>query len=249
MNILNLSKIEKIFKIIGFSYDLREIIAEVKSLRPNQKRSKVLKIIYEIIFNSLVVLYYLKLEKLKIDHTKNIFITMKYSRIQKILKLNQNAQNILFLSEERLRRNGDKFKAIRGNLNKADGLYVKELSYDHIFKDLHSVMMNSSKKWTLSSEFYDIEKLNIIGLSVLDSYGNLLATTSGFFSQDFFNIEYLIHTTDDNALIARWVLHEAIVDKCKIRCCKYIRISNSLDTSRKNLYFNRRLGYKDYNLI
>ena len=115
-------------------------------------------------------------------------------------------------------------------------------------KDINEIMLKNSVEWELSSNFFMIETNYIAGISIRNFQGNLIATCAGFFSKDFFNIEYLLTVYSHSSLAARWILHEKIVDMVNERGYRYIRTSNYQNTSVENLYFNRRLGYKDFNL-
>ena len=126
-------------------------------------------------------------------------------------------------------------------------MVVKQLKYEQIPIELSKVLMANSRELTISSKFYGMDRERIAGFSVYDFEGNLVATSAGFFTNDIFNIEFFLSVYGENSLVARWVLHEAIVDFVHARGYKYLRISNYLTTSIKNIYFNRRLGYVDYN--
>jgi hypothetical protein len=202
----------------------------------------------------------LTLENLEINPRKNLFITHKKRRVGP-LNLDRLCQNILIIDPNRLARKRREYKAIHYNLRKPEAkkLIVKHLFYDEIKEAVIKVIFanrgipyvdgNSYETHPyISRKFFEIDKSMTASFSVYDDKGNLIATSIGFFTQDIFNIEFLVSVYGKYSQVARWVLHEAIVDFVHDRGYKYIRISNYFTTSIKNIYFNRRLGYKDYNL-
>ena len=250
--------LKKLFDIIRRRYDLRELLAISFFLT---LRKSLFKPIYASFFVILLSLYSRNLKSLQINHKDNIFITHKKRRFGP-LNLYKICQNILTLDQNRLARKRSDFKAINYNLNTraAKGLVVKHLLYEEYSENvIRVVFANLGIPYSddnvyepnpyISSKFFEIDKQKTAGISIHDSEGNLVATSIGFFTDDIFNIEFLVSAFGKDSQVARWVLHEAIVDLAHARGYKYLRISNYFTTSIKNIYFNRRLGYQDYNLI
>lgn len=253
---------KKHFKIIlnmlSLRYDFRELLAFSSFLT---LRKSIFKPIYGLFFIVILFLYSRTLKTLNIDHKKNGFITHKRRKFG-LLNLDRICQNILTIDQNRLARKRSTYKAINYNLHTrtAKSLVVKHLRYDEFTENVIRVIFaNKGIPYEdgniyevnpyISSKFFEIDKEKTVGISIYDHEGNLTATSIGFFTDDIFNIEFLVSVYGKNSQVARWVLHEAIVDLVHAQGYKYIRISHYLSTSIKNIYFNRRLGYIDYNLI
>ena len=225
----------------------RKLLFHLFELKP---KTAVLRPLFSLIFYGTWYVYSIGLPTLPINHKDNVFITKGKQRIDRIFNLEKIIQNVLVLDNKRLERRRNDFKAIRYNLNlkSTKEFIAHELSLDQMKKDINEIMLINSVKWKLSNNFFKIEPKYLAGISIRNLQGNLIATCSGFFTKDFFNIEYLLTIASDYSLSSRWVLHEKIVDMTNERGYGYIRISNYQHTSLKNLYFNQRLGYKDFNL-
>ena len=226
-------------------YDLRELLAISFVLKSTKSKSQFF---FGVVFFVILLVYSISLKKLPLNYKKNIFETHTDRRFG-ILNLDKICQNILIIDHKRLARRRSDYKAIYYNLHHelAKGMVVKHLDYEQIPTELSKVLVANSRELSISSKFYEMDRERIAGFSVYDFEGNLVATSAGFFTNDIFNIEFFLSVYGENSLVARWVLHEAIVDFVHARGYKYLRISNYLTTSIKNIYFNRRLGYVDYN--
>ncbi len=235
----------KVMKSKYLRYDLRELLAISFALKSTKSKSQPL---FAVVFFFILLVYSISLKKLPISYKNNIFETHTDRRFG-ILNLDKICQNTLIIDQKRLARRRADYKAIYNNLHckLAKGMVVKQLKYEQIPIELSKVLMANSRELTISSKFYGMDRERIAGFSVYDLEGNLVATSAGFFTNDIFNIEFFLSVYGENSLVARWVLHEAIVDFVHARGYKYLRISNYLTTSIKNIYFNRRLGYVDYN--
>jgi hypothetical protein len=250
--------VKTLIRILTLRHDFREILTFSFYLT---LRKSILKPVYRVIFYLTLFSYSKTLKTLEIEHKNNIFVTHKVRRLG-LLNLDKICQNILVIDQNRIARRRKDFKAIYYNLHKptAKGLVVKQLLYEEIKVNVIKVIFaNSHTPYIeghhyeitphISSKFFEINQDKIVGISVYDPDMNLLATSIGFFTDDIFNIEFLVSVYGNNSQVARWVLHEAIVDLVHARNYKYIRISNYFTTSIKNIYFNRRLGYEDFNLL
>jgi hypothetical protein len=250
--------VKTLIRILTLRHDFREILAFSFYLT---LRKSILKPVYRVIFYLTLFSYSKTLKTLEIEHKNNIFVTHKVRRLG-LLNLDKICQNILVIDHNRVARRRKEYKAIYYNLRTpaAKGLVVKELLYEDIKANVIKVIYaNSHTPYIegnhyeidpfISSKFFEIDQEKIVGISVYDREENLLATSIGFFTDDIFNIEFLVSVYGQNSQVARWVLHEAIVDLVHARNYEYMRISNYFTTSIKNIYFNRRLGYKDFNLI
>ena len=255
---MEIRHIKTVIKILCMRYDFREVLAFSFFLT---LRHSIFKPIYRVIFYITLLLYSRTLKTLNIQHKKNIFITHKMRRLGH-LNLDKICQNILVVDQNRIERRRSEFKAINYNLRTtaAKGLVVKQLQYDEIKANVIKVIFaNSNTPYIdgthyeidphISSKFFEIDPQKIVGISVYETDGKILATSIGFFTDDIFNIEFLVSVYGPKSQVARWVLHEAVVDLVHARNFRYIRISNYFTTSIKNIYFNRRLGYEDFNLI
>ena len=247
-----------IINMLFLRYDFRELLAFSFFLT---LRKSMFKPIYGLFFFVALLFYSLFLKTLEIDYKRNIFVTHEKRRFL-FLNLDKICQNILILDQARLARSRSKYKAISYNLNTASAksLVIKELSFDQIKTNVMKVIFaNAGTPYIdgvfydtdsfISLKFFEIDQKDTLGISIYDEEENLIATSIGFFTEDIFNIEFLVSVYGKNSQVARWVLHEAIVDLVHARGYKYIRISHYFSTSIKNIYFNRRLGYIDYNLI
>ena len=238
------------------SENFRKFLARLYN---SKSRNRFCRFITRTLFLFCWIIYSKKIPTLTIDSKKNAFPTQNWhqrsiltnhSYLGRIINIDRICQNILILDDARSRRFGGRYQALRTNLNSelAKSLVVKECAFDQLNNYLKEIERSTHSNWGIPHEFYKREPSSVLGFALFDSDSNLVATSAGFFTQDIFNIQYLVTLSSEESLIARWVLHEVITQAVMERGFTYIRISNPYDMTLNNLYFNRRLGYCDVNL-
>ena len=151
------------------------------------------------------------------------------------------------MDHERTERRGSKYQAIRTNLNRGKNYQSRIVSIPEAINHLKMIQRDLNVDWQISEKFTFMETQRKFFVSTFDEQENLSACAGCYYTRDLINIEYLLAAPGSNSLKSRWILHEKIVDIAVACSFKYLRISKPLDISRKNLFFNRRLGYQDFN--
>jgi hypothetical protein len=192
----------------------------------------------------------MSLPKLPICHSDNFFPHKYPKKYLKIIPPLKYVQNVLTLEPSRLAHKGKHWEAIRNNLNNARrvNLVLVIRNYDEILNDFALVCQDKGMK----KEFNDISALltriprsDLIGISIFNADGKVISTACGFVTRDFCNLLYLL-TLEEGP--SRWLCHESMISEAAARGRRHVRGCSYVDTNRGNLYFNERLGYRDFNL-
>jgi hypothetical protein len=145
---------------------------------------------------------------------------------------------------------GKYWQAIRTNLNNARRVNLVSVirNYDEILNDFALVCQKKGMKNEFNQIFSLLTRIprsDLIGISIFNTDGKVISAACGFVTRDFCNLLYLL-TLEEGP--SRWLCHESMILEAAARGRRYVRGCSYVDTNRGNLYFNERLGYRDFNL-